>query len=166
VNGVLEGKASADADLTGMATLYAVSKNDATEVHFGKFYYSVYYVDPFEYCVNGAGWIDASVDGYVAVSNSDVMKIEIREQSPSVQGSYTVTLAMSGETEMYEFDDGVIWLNVPDDPDMPSFKDYTGVIQLHIVRAIDYVPDFESTLHVMLVGPVVHSGLNPVVLSS
>jgi hypothetical protein len=164
-DGVLEGKASVSVDSTGMATLYAVSKNDATEIHSGELYYSVYFVNPFEYRVNGAGWISASDDGFVAVGNSDALKIEIREPDPSVQGSYSATLTMGGDLVTYGVNQGVIWLNVQDDPETPSFKDYTGIVQLRIARTIEGNIDCDSILHIMLVGPVVHSGLDPTVSS-
>ncbi len=172
LNGILEGKAAGHlvrTQPTGTATLYAVSKLDATEVHSGTLSYSLVPGDSFTYTVDVAGerTISCFDDGYVAVRNTQPLVVTIQEPAGStfnVNNYSESSLILNGSKVSVTFQGNTIPLN-----DDQIFEDITGVVQLQIVKKTGEGGSahvYESILHIMVTGPVVHSGLSPSVTSA
>ena len=172
LDGILEGKAAGHlvrSQPTGTATLYAVSKLDATEVHSSTLNYSLVQSDSFTYTVDVAGesTISCFDDGYAAIGNTQPLVVTIHEPSGSVfdKNNYSESsLIIDGSEVRVEFQDNTVTLN-----DDLVFEDITGIVQLHLVKKTGEGGSahvYESILHIMVTGPVVHSGLSPSVTSA
>ena len=159
LNGIIEGKASGrlmSTSAEGDATLYAISKSDSTEVHYGSIHYSLVPGSAFEYSVDGGEWHSCFEEGYVAMSSTQSVVVTIRGD-----GNYDASLTMDGTMTDIDVENKTITLN-----EDSSLEDYTGVLQLHIVKTAGSGRTYESTLHLLVTGPIVHSGLAPSVTSA
>jgi hypothetical protein len=61
---------------------------------------------------------------------------------------------------------GFVLNEVVTDGIVNEVDDYTGIIQLQITKTLTTGESYTATIHVMLVGPLVHSGLDPTVTSA
>ena len=167
-NGIIEGEApirTIISNPTGTATLYAVNMADATEVHTGTLTYSIVPKDSFEYTISTGQTISCFEDGCCAIKNADVLTVTILDTDGN-----DITVA-DGFTAAYSADGSTFTPITPAVVDerltvtLPDTSDYSGIVQLHITKTAFDGRTYESTLHVMLVGPVVHSGLSPALKS-
>ncbi len=164
LNGIIAGKASGEifkSSTEGMATLYAISKLDSTEVYSGPLYYTLA-LNGFEYSidVNGNQRAPCFEDGYVAIKNTDEIIITLYDLGST--GTYEASI-IHGDTP--------ITITIPNDLSFTiktmelGLSNDTGIVQLKITKTIGE-EEFTTTIHMMLVGPVVHSGLSPTVTSA
>ncbi len=166
LNGIIEGKPAGYTIETveGDATLYAVNKSDLSEVNIGSLHFVVLPKDSFEYAIgDGSQRISCFDDGYAAIGNTQMLKITITELNGNVfdKSRYSAKLILGdiAGVPVDISDAGVMLLNTDG-----ALQDYTGIVQLHISKSSDD-GDLDTKLHVMVVGPVVHSGLSPSVRS-
>lgn len=163
LDGIIEGKASGSLMLTsteGDAVLYAISKSDSTEVHSGSIHYSLVPRSSFEYSVDGGEKHPYFEEGYVAMSSTQSIVVTIHDAGFD-EDDYEASLTMDGTMTSIDIEDGTITLNGDS-----ALRDYTGVLQLHIVKTAGPGRTYESTLHLLVAGPIVHSGLAPSVTSA
>ena len=159
------GRSNISTNPTGTATLYAVNMADATEVHTGTLTYSIVPKDSFEYTISTGQTISCFEDGCCAIKNADVLTVTILDADGN-----DITVA-DGVTAAYSADGSTFTPITPAVVDerltvtLPDTSDYSGIVQLHITKTAFDGRTYESTLHVMLVGPVVHSGLSPALKS-
>jgi len=109
--------------------------------------------DSYEYSIDGGDSSLYSVVGYHAISNSDGITITITDDGFDAD-SYEVFYTL-GSTELQSID---VESNVISF-ESGLFDDYTGTITVMIVKTTTGGEELTATIHVMLVGPVVHSSL-------
>ena len=116
--------------------------------------------DAFKYKIGTDGTATQySTPGYSAIKNSDTLVVELLNADAaytfkaqySAGGSFTtITPATAGGKTTVT---------------LPALSNYTGIVQLQITKT-KAGESFTATIHVMLVGPLVHSGLDPAVTSA
>ncbi len=170
LDGVLQGKAAgnlmADAP-EGDATLCAISKLDASEVHYGNLHYYLLPDDSFLYSVDvqGTEKHPCFQEGYITINSDQAVTVSLFEtdggEFETSKYSYTTSLSLSENPhEVIPLTDNTITLN-----DDYSLRSFSGIIQMHIVKTIDNETAYKCDLHILVIGPVVHSGLRPLIAS-
>ncbi len=165
IDGTISGKASGEilkSSQDGMATLYAISKLDATESYSGPLYYTLA-LDSFDYSidVNGDQMISCFENSYVAIKNTGKIKVTVYDLGGPT-GTYTAQLIHDGTPDPLTIPES---LTITLDMGELGLSDSTGIIQLKITKAVEN-KEYVATVHMMLVGPAVHSGLSPAVTST
>ncbi len=173
LDGIIEGKPAGHLFGTvseGDAVVYAVSKTDPTEVHSGNLHYLLTPISSFEYAIDVAGSTRISCfdDGYMAMPNLKSLSIRIMEVTGVTfdKNNYaaSLTLGSYGSNPVQISDTGTLTIN----SDF-ALSDYTGVVQLEIIKTVvtpEHTFVYSTTVHILAVGPLVHSGLSPSMTSS
>ncbi len=183
--GKIDGKLAYTEDLgtTGTINVYAVHKESgATVFESADIDYSVVGdKNAYEYGFAQAdgsaptSYVNYDVVGYSTVKNDEDIIVYINDLVyENADASAKPTIDWTEYTVKYSIadDDGnmlgvnVAAANSPADGigkfTITDLDDYTGIVQIQITKNDDYI----GTLHVMVVGPVVHSGLSPAVTSA
>ncbi len=169
-DGVIGGKvaASVPADTEGTFTVYAVNKENGVGIWSGEFAYKIVPADDsFTYDTgDGEGPVSYSVPGYRVMKNTDTLEITLKE----IDGSQITDNEFDAEYSLNATEDGkgvYTEIGVTDGKvSIDGLENYTGVLQVHITKNNDGVSTYTAIIHVLVVGPVVHSGLAPAVTSA
>jgi|GEM_PF-2663820 len=134
---------------------YPVPGVDTRMVYVGNLQMTVVEpVDAFAYTIGSTTSVYSEI-GRVAIANTDSLEIGIVDNGET--GTFRAYITSGASENELTIEDGKISLD--------GLSDMTGVIKVTITESLDDI-DFTATIHVMLVGPVVHSGLSPSVTSS
>ncbi len=168
LDGIIEGKTAGYLVATeGDATIYAINKYDLSEVHSGALHYVLLPSDSFEYLISGAvsQTVSCFDEGYATIGNTQTLTFNIIELNGNTfdKSRYAAKLVLNDATgvSLEVSDSGAIVLN----SDL-ALQDYTGIVQMHISKSVSGQSDLETTIHIMVVGPVVHTGLSPSITSA
>ena len=178
-NGEIAGKIISSAELTEDAedfTVYAINKNTGKAILKGDFTYTVddsLSTDYFKYQIAGGEKKIYSTVGYYAMKNDDTLTVTVFDVNGNAITSNTgftavySTDGMTGTGDSAEFSGALKPVDVNNDGTivLSGLGDYTGVIQLQITKTTS-TNSCTAVIHVMLVGPLVHSGLAPTVTSA
>ncbi len=100
------------------------------------------------------------------MKNTDTLEITLKE----IDGSSITDDEFDAEYSLNATEDGkgvYTEIEVTDGKiSIDGLENYTGVLQVHITKNIGGVPTYTAIIHVLVVGPVVHSGLAPAVTSA
>ena len=170
-NGEIAGKIISSAALSknNEFTVYAINKNTGKTILSDVFKYDVAESDNSDYFKYKIGDSDAklySVVGYSAIKNTDKLTVTILdvEGEPITETTgFTAAYSADGST-LTSITPAVVSGNLT--VTLPAMSEYTGIVQLQITKTISGGSAYTAVIHVMLVGPLVHSGLEPTVTSA
>jgi hypothetical protein len=179
-NGEIAGKiiSSAAISANNDFKVFAINKNTGKTVLSGSFKYDVAdsaNTDYFRYQIESENSKFYSEVGYAAIKNSDTLTVTIL----NVEDGAITGDAATAFSAAYSYNGGTNRGLTPLTPSttengttvtLPvltddSTGDYTGIVQLQITKTVGG-STYTATIHVMLVGPLVHSGLDPTVTSA
>jgi hypothetical protein len=127
--------------------------------------------DSFKYKIGADGTATLySTPGYSAIKNSDTLVVELLNYNgtsiasiPTGDDAYTFAAKYSAGGSFTIINP--VTAEGKTTVTLPALGDYTGIVQLQITKT-KAGETFTATIHVMLVGPLVHSGLAPAVTSA
>ncbi len=177
LDGVIEGKFPMSLlGSTGEFTVYAIDKTCINSgsisqgVVSGTFDYELKAdIDGFKYESSPGTYEYYNVPGFFAISNTDGFSLKVADMDPAVAGKLN---DVNQYHLSYRLDDPTLtsdrctvdgYGNIAIEEGV--FDGHTGVVQLHVVKTSG-TDVFELCVHIMLVGPLVHSGLTPSVSST
>lgn len=148
LDGQIAGKVSASVTPVEKQSfsVYAVNKQTGVGIYLGDFKYSVVNGDGFEYTVDETTYTSSQA-GYLVMLNTETKEISLSEEG------VTATITKGSEKTPVTVTNNKITIS--------GLGDYTGIIQVQMTKGTN-----TAILHVMVVGPLVHSGLLPTATSS
>jgi len=163
-----------DADPSGTFTIYAVNIETGAIIKSGaiKWQASGNTQDAFNYIVgpvpaDSPSWTSYANDGYGSVKNTDSITISIDDLgADSTFGDASTFTAKYSLGADYQTADVTAGTGTQGSVTINGLGDYTGIIQLQITEEVTGGNAYVATIHIMVVGPVVHSGLAPAVTSA
>ncbi len=170
VNGEITGKVAVtvSANEENEFQVFAVHKENPGEVLTATYVWKVVAGDDeFEYQI-GDDVKPSSEPSYKVMNNIDDDGDEITIAWPAGDNDYTYKVYLTteeGKTLIASGEDTSVVIGVSDEDEGVSLEGITGIVQVTIDRipAGETEPDATAVTHILVVGPVVHSGLQPVV---
>ena len=176
LDGEISGKVAASVSTNSTPkdfTVFAVDKNSGHGIYSGEFKYCVLPADDsFQYIIDDENADEPvsyswATPGYKVVKNDEEFTVTVQNpDGTAATDDISVWISLDDndlknidEVEGATFEDGVITIGDK------VLNDYTGIIQIQIVKATD-TANYTAIIHVLVVGPVVHSGLMPAVTSN
>ncbi len=172
LSGEIAGKVASSVDVNTEPkdfSVYAVDKNSGQGIYVGEFEYTVSAAeDSFQYTFDDPGtvsdpvWHSWSQPGYVITGNDGEFSVYVKNADGTAAGSDIkayITLDGSAREDVADvdgatFSSGVLTVG------SEVLNGYTGIMQVQFEKG-----DYSAIIHVLVVGPVVHSGLKPSVTS-
>ncbi len=153
LDGSISGKLAEslmDGDSTKNFTIYAIGETDVNTIEKTNFTCQFMFPeDFFKYSVGSNTW-NCTQRGHCAIANGDDLVIHVQaEDVNEVYAEY------GNDDTRVDGISGTIIIEAS------ALKNLSGIFQVHIMNG-----SCSATLHVMEVGPLVHSGLSPAVTSS
>ena len=115
--------------------------------------------DSFKYSIGDEDPVSYSDAGFVAIKNDETLDVSIL--NIGAEGEYKAYLTYDGEQKEVEISGWSLTIGEND----TSFTGMSGIVRLTITETVG-TKTYTASIHVMLVGPLVHSGLAPAVTSS
>ncbi len=169
-NAVISGKLSYTSALgdTGSFTVYAVSLTGGTIYSQTYNYKVIGDKNAFEYDLgaNGTKKVYSETDYASILNTGDItVKLYDADESAITATDYKAYYSLDAANGAYK--EATVSVDSNDSTGktgiftINGLGDYTGIIQIKVVKG-----DYTAIMHVMVVGPVVHSGLAPAVFSA
>ena len=115
--------------------------------------------DAFEYIIGDENPVPYADVGFVAIKDDDALDVSIL--NIGTEGEFKAYLTYGGELKEVEISEGNLTVGEGD----TSFAGMSGIVRLTITETVG-TRVYTASIHIMIVGPVVHSGLAPTVTSS